>query len=313
MRDKLRTHQPGAALASRQHGVVSTRQLQELGYSRNAISRQASVGRLHPIHRGVYAVGHTRLSAHGRCLAAVLACGRGALLSHSSAAWLWGLVPTCAILIEVSVPTRGHSRSPFRVHHAPALSKEDRVIREGIPVTALPRTLLDLAATIPDRRLERTIERSEQLGLFDLREIDALLERAGGHLGAGRLRRALAAYRDPAFTRSGLERRFLALVRKAGLPRPAMNTFVAGYEIDAYWEPERFAVELDGYATHGTRAAFERDRVRQEDLKLTGIEMVRLTAGRIDREPEVVVQRLTALLAVRRQERGGAGPAPGSG
>jgi very-short-patch-repair endonuclease len=305
MRVEMRTHRPLGDLATRQHGVVSRGQLLELGYSEAAIGRAMAAGRLHRIHRGVYAVGHARLSKHGRSLAAVLACGRGAVTSHFSAGWLWGLFPECPILPEVTVPGRGHTRAGIRIHFAPALSREDRAVREGIPATSLARTLLDLAARIPSRRLERAIERSEQLRVFDLGEIDDLLTRTTRHPGAKRLRRTLAAYRDPAFTRSGLERAFLDLVRRAGLPRPAMNTFVAGYEIDAYWERERFAVELDGYATHGTRAAFERDRIRQEDLKLAGIEMTRLTASRIDREPEAVVQRLTALLAARRREQAG--------
>jgi hypothetical protein len=146
------------------------------------------------------------------------------------------------------------------------------------------------------------IERSEQLELFDLTAVDSLLARTVGHPGAGRLHKALATYRAPAFTRSHLERLFLALVQKEGLPAPAANTFVAGFELDMYWPRERFAVELDGYETHGTRAAFERDPIRQEELKLAGIEMVRLTYRRLTREPKVVAKRLAALLEKRRRE-----------
>jgi len=176
-------------------------------------------------------------------------------------------------------------------------------MREQIPATALPRTLLDIAAAVPPHRLERAIERSEQLELLDLKAIDSLLARTAGHSGHGRLRRALAAYREPAFTRSDLERRFLALVRKAGLPRPAVNTFVEGFELDAYWERERFAVELDGYEFHRGHAAFERDRLRQEELKLAGIEMIRLTDRRISGDPDTVVERLATLLERRRAEQ----------
>jgi very-short-patch-repair endonuclease len=201
----------------------------------------------------------------------------------------------------VSVPIRGHHRVGIQVHRAPALNDADRAEREEIPVTAVPRTLLDIAATAP-RRLDRAIERSEQLGSFDLGATDSLLVRTAGHPGAGRLRQAVAVYREPAFTRSHLERLFLALVRKTGLPRPSVNTFVAGFELDMYWPRERFAVELDGYETHGTRAAFERDPVRQEDLKLAGIEIVRITYRRITAEPELVAERLAALLERRRRE-----------
>ncbi len=181
----------------------------------------------------------------------------------------------------------------------------DRAVCAGVPLTAVPRTLMDLAATLDATRMNRVIERAEELRLFDLRAVDALLCRAGGHRGAGRLRRALAIYRDePAFTRSGLERRFLDLVRAAGLPAPAMNFSEGEYELDAYWQPERFAVELDVYETHGSRAAFERDRLRQEELKLRGIEMIRVTGPRLDREPRMVIERVGVLLRQRRRQLG---------
>src|SRR4029077_10989540 len=207
-----------------------------LGYSQSTISRAVGRGRLHRLDRGVYAVGHTRLSPQGRYLAAVLACAPGALLSHVFAAWLWGLLRQRPGAIHVTAPTRRRVRPRISVHHA-HLSDEDRALREGIPVTAVPRTLPDLAAMLPAERLQRAIERSEELRLFDLGPVDALLARTGGHPGAGRLRRALALYRPPAFTRSGLERRFLDLVRESGLPIPSMNLNHEGYELDAYWQP----------------------------------------------------------------------------
>jgi hypothetical protein len=169
-------------------------------------------------------------------------------------------------------------------------------------VATVPRTLLDLAASQPRRRLEQALDRTERLGLLDLLAIDALLARAGRHPGIGALRAAVELHRDPAFTRSGLERVFLELVHRAGLPKPAMNLFVAGFELDAYWEAERFAVELDGYESHRGRRAFEEDRTRQEELKLAGIEMIRLTSKRLAHEPEVVARRLAALLERRRRE-----------
>ena len=302
MREKRRTQGVELAeLAKRQHGVVSIRQLLgPIGYSQNAIARAVAIGRLHRLHRGVYAVGHTHLSWQGRCLAAVLACAP-ALASHTSAAWLWGLLRSRPGTIHVTAPTRRHAK-PFACVHYARLTDVDRALREGIPVTAFPRTLLDLAAMLPPDRLQRAVERSEELRLFDLRAVDALLARAGGHPGAGRLRRALALYRPPAFTRSGLEQRFLELVERAGLPTPSMNFSEGGYELDAYWRRERFVVELDVYETHGSRHAFERDRVRQEDLKLIGIEMVRVTGLRLDREPQEVIERVAVLLERRRRE-----------
>jgi hypothetical protein len=289
-------------LAKEQHGVVARRQLRAIGYGDRTISRQRQAGRLHLIHRGVYAVGHRRLSGHGQAMAAVLACGPDALLSHGSAAWLWGLLPASPFPHHVTVPCRGHRRRSITLHHASALTPQDHATRDTIPVTSIPRTLLDLAARLSPTWLDRTVELSERLELFDLRAVDSLLARTRGHPGHGRLRRILAAYREPAFTRSELERRFLELVRKCGLPQPSVNFFVAGCEIDVYWPHERFGVELDGFEFHRTRAAFERDRRRQEDLKMAGIEIVRLTSRRIEREPEQVADRLRVLLARRRAE-----------
>jgi hypothetical protein len=301
MRDRERTprHEDLARLAERQHGVVSSRQLSRLGYSKHSVSRAAAAGRLHRIHRGVYAVGYKRLIWHGRCMAAVLASAP-AVASHQTAAWLWGLLRSRPGTIHLTAPTRRHGKETYTVHFA-RLAPEDRGTIEGIPVTALPRTFLDLAATISSRRLERVLERSEELRLFDLGPVEELLARSAGHPGAGRLRRAIALYQPkPAFTRSGLEDRFLELVRAAGLPRPSMNFVVAGFELDAYWPSHRFAVELDAYATHGGRAAFERDRIRDEELKLAGVEIVRITDVRLEREPAATMRRLAVLLGQRR-------------
>jgi hypothetical protein len=154
-------------------------------------------------------------------------------------------------------------------------------------------------------RLQRAIERCEELQMLDLRPVDLLLARTAGHPGAGRLRRALALYRPPPFTRSELERRFVDLAKEAGLPRPSTGFNFAGHELDVYWEHERFVVELDVFATHGGREAFERDRVRQEELKLAGVEMIRVTGLRLDREPAAVIGRVGTLLKRRRRELGG--------
>ncbi len=169
-------------------------------------------------------------------------------------------------------------------------------------MTGVPRTLLDLAATTRRSLLDHAVQRAERLDLFDIAAIDAILERRRGAPGTVALRQALAIYRDPIFARSRPERLLLDLVKKANLPRPAINTYVEGHEIDAYWERERFAVEVDGWDTHRTRAAFENDPIRQEELKLAGIDSIRLTARRIEREPAVVAKRLGMLLARRRRE-----------
>ena len=180
------------------------------------------------------------------------------------------------------------------------MSSKERGALEGIPVTSLPRTLLDLASASSAYRLRQAIEKAKRLGLLDIDDIDSMLRRRSSPAGSKRLLEMLAIYRDPAFTRSRAELLFLELVRTAGLPRPATNTFVAGHEVDAYWARERFVVEVDGWDTHRTRAAFEADPVRQEELKLVGIDSIRLTARRIEREPREVGKRLAVLLARRR-------------
>lgn len=304
MREEMRSHRPIAELARRQHGVVSQEQLLAIGLSTSAVGRQRAAGRLHSIHRGVYAVGHTRLSGAGKCLAAVLACGDTALASHDSAGWLWGLVGRFHEPPVVTVGNAGHRRPGIEVHRSLTLVEADKSVAEGVPVTAIPRTLLDLSARGSDATVEGLLERGDRLNLLDVTAIDELLVRSRSRPGARRLRRALGLYRDPSFTRSLLERRFLRMAREHGLPRPAMNLFVGGIEIDAYWETERFAVELDGYGTHRTRAAFERDPLRQEALRLAGIDSIRITARRLEREPAVVASRLRQLLASRRAALG---------
>lgn len=222
-------------LAKRQHGVVSIRQLTgPLGYSEAAVHRAVKAGRLHRLHRGVFAVGHTNISLYGQCLAAVLACGPKALLSHVSAAWLWDLTKTTPLPASVSTPLHRKPRPPLRLHEARSLAPEDRALRDGIPVTALPRTLLDLAASVHFDWLEKMVERSEDLELFDLRAVEDLLERTVGHPGHGRLRKAIALYKPSSFTRSSLEKQFLELCLKAGLPQPRTNFVIHGFELDCY-------------------------------------------------------------------------------
>jgi very-short-patch-repair endonuclease len=306
--DKRRTHdrhRPLKALATEQHGVVSTRQLKTLGYTRSSASKANGVGRLHRLHRGVYAVGHTELAHHGRVMAAVLASAP-AVASHWTAGWLWGLFQTNSA-IHLTAPTRRHRRPEFRVHYA-ALAPEDVGTAARIPVTSLARTILDLVPLVDQERPPRLLQRAEELEddqerrLFDLRDFEALLTRAAGHSGHARLRKALRLYQpDPSFSRSRLERQFRALVRRAGLPLPATNHVVGPYEIDAYWEAERFGVELDVFATHGSRLSFERDRERADDLLAIGIEITRVTDVRLEREPDEVIRRLAAHLERRQR------------
>jgi predicted transcriptional regulator of viral defense system/very-short-patch-repair endonuclease len=287
-----------AELASTQHGVVATWQLQCLGYGRRSVAKAADVGRLHRLHRGVYAVGHRRLTWHGRCMAAVLA-SYPSVASHLSAAWLWGLLRSRPDTLHVTSRRTRRAKRSFVVHTAD-LARADLARRDEIPVTSLSRTILDVAVMSRPRTVRRHIQLADDLEVFDLREMDDLLERTKGHRGQAKVRAALDLYDEkPVFTRSGLERRFLEVVREAGLSEPAMNLFVEGYEIDAWWEAERFGVELDVFETHGSRLSFEEDRERDDELLLAGIETTRVTGPRLDREPGAVVDAIRRHLARR--------------
>jgi very-short-patch-repair endonuclease len=293
-----------AALAYRQHGVVSIRQLRRLGYSHSSVEKAVAGGRLHRLHHGVFAVGHTNLSLDGRCLAAVLTSGPGALLSHHSAGWLLGLISTRPIPVHVTTPVPRRRRDAVRIHHSRTLLDADRTLERGIPVTSVARTALDLAAILRFRNLRRLLRRSEELRVFDLGDFRSVLARNQGHRGAAPLSQALAVYEPPRLTRSELEREFAALAEQMRLPAFATNFSAAGYELDVYWPELRFAVELDVYATHGAHEPFEEDRRRDEDLKLAGVELTRVTGRRLEREPRQVMERVARLLDQRREQLG---------
>jgi len=294
-------------LARRQYGVVSIRQLRRIGYSHSSVRRAVVSGRLHRLHHGVFAVGHTNLSLDGRCLAAVLASGPHALLSHYSAGWLLGLIATRPIPIHVTTPVPRKRRDAVRIHHSRTLVDVDMTIERNIPVTSVARTALDLAAGVRFRSLRRLIRRSEELNVFDLTDFRSVLTRNQGHRGAAPLSRALAVYEPPRVTRSEFEREFVARAEQSGLPAFATNFNAAGYEIDVYWPELRFGVELDVYATHGAPEPFEEDRRRAEDLKLAGVELTRVTANRFESEPRKVMERVSRLLTQRREQLKGGG------
>jgi very-short-patch-repair endonuclease len=299
----MRTHHELAALAARQYGVVTHRQLNELGYSDAAIKRGLASGRFSAWHRGVYAVGHRGLSAHGLCMAAVLFRAPGALISHQSAVWLWGLERKLEIPVHVSVRWRGHSQKAIGLHHCPALREDDIAETERLPVTGVARTLLDYASEANWLRLGRAVDQADRLELLDLAAVDLITEEVHGHRGRTPLLKAMTIYREKGFTRSGGEKRMLAALADVGVRRPVVNNFIAGYELDFYWEDERFAVELDSWEYHRGRRSFEEDRKRQEELAMAGIETIRITGTRLRREPRKVAMRVAAHLDRRRQAR----------
>jgi hypothetical protein len=274
---------------------------QLFGYSRAGVKRLVDSGRLHRVYRGVYAVGHTELSAHGRCLAAVLAVGPGALLSYHSAGWLWGIWRGSPQPFEVTAFVPRHHVPPKGVvrHRARNLVDDDRAIVAGIPVASVARTLLDLAWKLRGDQLRRVLASAEDLGLLDLDAIHAVIERNRGHHGSKRLRHALEIYERPAYSRSEFERRFVAHLVDSGLPRPATGWNEVGYELDVYWPELDFAIELDTYETHGTRDAFESDHDRDLALTMAGIETIRVSERQFRREPDEIAARVATLLARR--------------
>lgn len=291
-----------AQLAEAQHAVAGIGQLRELGLSARAIQKRASVGRLRRIHRGVYALGHGPLTARGRWMAAVLAYGPRAALSHRSATAHRGLSAERSGLIDVSVPApSARSRPGIRAHATLSLSAADVTVDEGIPTTTVARTLLDLAEVASRREVERAIDRAEVLRVFDLADVEAALERANGRRGAGALRRALEATAAPAPTMSELEEAFLALCATHRLPRPEVNVWVAlgGGHIraDFLWRAERLVVETDGYAFHSGLRAFERDHDRDTRLWLAGWKVRRFTWRQVTQQAQQTAATVRAALA----------------
>lgn len=288
-----------ARLAARQHAVVSRRQLLAMGLSKDEIWHRVKVGRLHRIHAGVYSVGHPLLFPQSRCMAAVLASGKGAVASHRSSAALLGLRPSPFGDVEVTVPRAGgRSRRGITVHATRSLDPSEVEVCEGIPCTSPARTLVDLAGVLNRRMLRRALERSIELRLFDGAPMDAALERARGRRGTRVLRELLAELPDePAPVRTELERRFLELVRELGLPTPVVNAHVGVHQVDFHWPRHRLIIETDGRATHDTPHQFEEDRRRDLELTLAGWHVVRVGWRQVVHGPG----RVAALLRSRLQ------------
>jgi predicted transcriptional regulator of viral defense system len=288
------------ALASRQHGVVARSQLVAAGIGRGAIDHRLALRRLLPVHRGVFAVGHTASSRYGAWMAAVLAAGTGAVLSHRSAAALWRISDKVPATIDVIAPRHRRSRPPLVVHRIRLESDEVTVVR-GIPVTTPARTLLDLTAVLEPRQLERAITEAEVQRLTSPTSIDALIERHPNRRGTAALRRIVAKRHEigKTVTRSELEAAFLAFVEDHGLPRPRTNTRIhvpGGLVVDAAWPDERLVVELDSYGIHTTRRNFEDDRARDRALTVAGWRTVRVTWRQLHADAPALAVALRTLL-----------------
>lgn len=278
-----------AQIAARQHGVATIAQLRAAGLSEAAVIRRVVAGRYHRVHQGVYAVGHPGLSLEGRWMAAVLACGEGAVLSHGSAAALWGLLRPIKGRIHVSVPTSAgrRTRSGIHLHRCPSLAMAQAggrrsdisplvTVHDRIPVTTPARTVADLDGTLPPYLVRRARRQAELAGY------------------------ALAPGTRSDRSRSDLESDFLEFCRVQRLALPEVNVRIGRWTVDFLWRAELIAVETDSYRYHRGSVAFEDDHVRDLDLRARGIEVHRFTERQIRAEPERVAADLRAALELRR-------------
>jgi predicted transcriptional regulator of viral defense system len=293
---RVRDENAIADLAERQYGVIAREQLAALGIGPGAIAYRMRLGRLHRLHRGVYAVGQRELPREARWVAAVLACGPGAALSHRAGGAHWQLIRDRG-WCEVTVPVERRSRRGITVYQA-ALPPDEITVHRGITVTTVPRTLFDLAAVLSARQLERAINEAEVLRLWDGLSLDQLLERYPRRRGNRAVRAALDGRRAGlTVTKSDLEEMFVALIDSAGIPRPEINAIVEGLEVDAVFRAARLAVELDSREYHDTPSAFERDRERDRTLHVAGWRPIRITHRQLRESPHRVVADVRSLLA----------------
>jgi hypothetical protein len=275
-------------LVERQHGVVARRQLLALGYSARGIKHRVVSGRLHVIHRGVYSVGRRSIGPLGRWMAAVVACGDSGVLTHSSAAALWRIGPEHPDVIEVSVRSRHQRRRPgLRIYRRPSLWPEDHTAHRRIPVTTPVQTLIDMALRLDRRGVERMINEADKYDLVHPPELRRALDERVGEPGVACLRQILDR-RTFRLTKEELERRFLPLASKAGLPVPLTGQLVNEFEVDFYWPDLGLVVETDGLRYHRTPAEQARDRLRDQAHTAAGLAQLRFTHEQVRYEPEYV-------------------------
>ena len=282
------------ALAERQHGVVARQQLLALGFSASAIEHRVSRGRLHPVWRGVYAIGRPQLTMHGRWMGAVLACGPKAAVSHESAAALWGIRSPAQDEIHVCVPGYARRRRPGIVVHRRTGLSVSVTRRHAVPVTTPVHTLVDLAARVDRNQLEAAISEADKRALTDPEQLRGALDELPPRPGLAALREMLDR-RTFTLTDSDLERRFLPLARRAGLPLPQTGHHLNGFKVDFYWPELGLVVETDGLRDYRTPAQQTRDRVRDHAHAAAGLTPLRFTRAQVVFEPDHVRSTLAAV------------------
>jgi very-short-patch-repair endonuclease len=281
-----------AVIASRSHGIVTRRQLLGAGISGDVIDRRLKRGALIPVHRGVYRAGHAAPSTSAVYMAAVRACGADAVLSGMAAAWLWEINRRSPPPAEVT-SARDRRVPGLKCRRSGSLRRQDRTIRLGIPVTSLPRTLVDLAALLPAPALARAVHEAQIKHRLEPSQVEECL--LPNSPGAASLRRAL--HGDEPVTLSQLERRFLTLLRREGLPLPGMNRPFGRRRLDCHWPEHQLVVELDSYRYHSSRHSWEEDRRRERLVRARGDEFRRFTWGNVVDHPAPMLAELRGLLA----------------
>jgi very-short-patch-repair endonuclease len=283
-----------AEVAGAQRGLVARSQLVDLGIGEGSVRHRVAKGALHVVFPSAFAVGSPALASWGVETAALLHAGENAVLSHDSAAALWGLTSSPSFVAITLIGRRIRDQPGLRVHRVGALDIRDVRLRGGLPVTAPARTLIDCAAG--DLPIDRLLNEARALNRVKDTEIHAAIDRCPGRPGIAALRALLEAELDSGFTRSGVERRLKALVRESGIEPPIFNTYVEGVEADAYWARHRVVIEVDGYLTHGRWAKFQSDRARDNKLVTAGYVVLRFTWHQLTQRPmQVAVQIAQAL------------------
>jgi very-short-patch-repair endonuclease len=293
-----------ARICHRQHGLITLEQLEGRGLTVQAVHERLVAGRLHRIHQRVYSLTPGVMTQRGKLMAAALACGPDAVLSHRSAAFLWGLVDDWEEPIDVTAPNRrGRSPDGVAAHRDGSLQPVDKTVRFGIPCTSLARTLLDFAGVAPEWEVRKAVGQAEVLGLLDQRQMRAMLRRSRRRRGVARLRLVLdTLHPQTRRTRGELERLFLAMCIRAELPQPEVNVWleVPGgrpLQADFLWRDARLIVEADSREFHDTAAAFEQDRKREQRFQSADWRVTRCTWNQVEREPRRLVGTIRALVA----------------
>jgi predicted transcriptional regulator of viral defense system len=303
--ERFSAHQQDVGwLAASQNGVVTLEQLEGLGLSERAIQQRERSGRLHRIHQTVYSLTPRVMTERGRFMAAVLACGVDAVLSHRAAAYLWGLVDEWEGTIDVTAPNRrGRSPDGVAAHRDGSLQPIDKTTRYGIPCTSVARTVLDFAGVAPEWEVRKVVAQGEVLGILDQAKLRALLKRSRRRRGVARLRLILdTIHPQTKRSRSELERRFLAMCTRGSVPEPEVNVWLpapngARYQADFLWRASRLIVEADSRRFHDTDSAFVSDRKRRQQLELAGWRVTACTWEEVESEPRRLAQTIRALIA----------------